>query len=58
LEEPKGERRGRLALVAACLLAFGPDATWGAAAPRPVASGATVIHSSDRLAQAAASLLG
>jgi len=45
-------------LVAACLLAFGPDATWGAAAPRPVASGATVIHSSDRLAQAAASLLG
>jgi hypothetical protein len=39
-------------------LLFGPDATWGTAAPRPVASGATVIDSSDRLSEAAASLLG
>lgn len=39
-------------------LLFGPEASWGAAAPRPVAAGATVIDSSDRLAQGAASLLG
>ncbi|HVD14261.1 MAG TPA: hypothetical protein VNK73_07410 [Actinomycetota bacterium] len=39
-------------------LLFGPDATWGEAPPRPVASGATVIDSSDRLSQGAASLLG
>jgi hypothetical protein len=39
-------------------LLFGPDASWGAAAPRPVAAGATVIDSSDRLSQGAASLLG
>jgi hypothetical protein len=38
-------------------LLFGPDASWGAAAPRPVAAGATLIDSSDRLAQSAASLL-
>ena len=32
-------------------LLFGRDATWGAAAPRPVASGATVIERSDQLAR-------
>jgi hypothetical protein len=39
-------------------LLFGPNATWGAAAPQPVASGATVIDGSDRLSAAAASVLG
>ncbi len=38
-------------------LLFDRDATWDAAPPRPVSSGATVIDSRDRLAQAAASLL-
>jgi hypothetical protein len=38
-------------------LLFGPDAAWDAAPPRPVASGATVVGSSDRLAHAAAPLL-
>ena len=38
-------------------LLFGPDATWGANPPRPVSSGATVIDTSDRLAESAASLL-
>ena len=39
-------------------LLFDPDASWGVAAPRPVAAGATVIDSADRLARSAASLLG
>jgi hypothetical protein len=39
-------------------LLFGPEATWGSSPPRPVSSGGTVITSSDRLARAAAGLLG
>ena len=39
-------------------LLFGPDATWGSSPPRPVSSGGTVISTSDRLASAAAGLLG
>jgi hypothetical protein len=39
-------------------LLFGRDATWGASPPRPVSSGGTVISTSDRLASAAAALLG
>ena len=39
-------------------LLFGPQATWGASPPGPVSSGATVVGSSDRLASAAAPLLG
>jgi hypothetical protein len=39
-------------------LLFGPDAAWGASPPRPVSSGGTVISTSDRLASAAAGLLG
>jgi len=38
-------------------LLFGPDATWEASPPRPVSSGATVIDTSDRLAESAAALL-
>jgi hypothetical protein len=38
-------------------LLFGPEATWDAAPPRPVASGATVVDSSERLARTAAPLL-
>jgi hypothetical protein len=37
---------------------FGPEATWAASPPRPVSSGGTVISTSDRLASAAAGLLG
>jgi hypothetical protein len=39
-------------------LLFGRDATWGSSPPRPVSSGGTVISTSDRLASAAAGLLG
>jgi hypothetical protein len=39
-------------------LLFGPDATWGSSPPRPVSSGGTVVGASDRLASAAAGLLG
>ena len=39
-------------------LLFGPEATWGTSPPRPVSSGGTVISTSDRLAGAAAGLLG
>jgi hypothetical protein len=39
-------------------LLFDPDASWGAAVPRTIAAGATVIDSSDRLAKGAAPLLG
>jgi hypothetical protein len=39
-------------------LLFGPQATWGPSPPRPVSSGGTVISASDRLASAAAPLLG
>jgi hypothetical protein len=39
-------------------LLFGPEATWGSTPPRPVSSGGTVISASDRLASAAAGLLG
>jgi hypothetical protein len=39
-------------------LLFGPEATWGSSPPRPVSSGGTVISTSDRLASAAAGLLG
>jgi hypothetical protein len=39
-------------------LLFGPDATWDANPPQPLSSGGTVIASSDRLAQSAATLLG
>jgi hypothetical protein len=38
-------------------LLFGPDAVWGQTPPRSLSSGATVIGSSDRLANAAAALL-
>ena len=38
-------------------LLFGRDATWGASAPRPVSSGATVIGDSERLARDIAPLL-
>jgi hypothetical protein len=36
---------------------FDRDASWEAAVPRPVSSGATMVGSSDRLARAAAPLL-
>jgi hypothetical protein len=36
---------------------YGPDATWDAAAPRPVSSGATVVAEGDRLARDIAPLL-
>jgi hypothetical protein len=39
-------------------LLFGPEATWGSSPPRPVSSGGTVVGASDRLAGAAAGLLG
>jgi hypothetical protein len=38
-------------------LLFDREATWNAAPPRPVGSGATVIGDSDRLAESAAALL-
>ena len=38
-------------------LLFDREATWDATPPRPVASGATVIDDSDRLAESAAALL-
>jgi hypothetical protein len=38
-------------------LLFGRDATWGASAPRPVSSGATVIGDSERLGRDLAPLL-
>jgi hypothetical protein len=38
-------------------LLFDREATWNAAPPRPVSSGATVIGDSDRLADSAAALL-
>jgi len=39
-------------------LLFGPEAAWGSSPPRPVSSGGTVISAGDRLASAAAALLG
>jgi hypothetical protein len=39
-------------------LLFGPAASWGASAPRPVSSGATVIGDSERLGRDIAPLLG
>jgi len=39
-------------------LLFGPEAVWGASPPRSVGSGGTVVGASDRLASAAATLLG